>query len=270
MDDTERVRGRATFTEDAELYDRARPGYPPRMFDDLAELTGAGPGSRVLEIGCGTGQATGPMAERGYRIVAVELGADMARVARRRLARFAHVEVVRAAFEDWRPPAEPFDLVASATAFHWIDPAVRLAKSAAVLRTGGALATVATHHVYGGSTAFFAEVQECYERFDPSTPPDVRLRPAAEVPFDDPEPDAAGLFDAPVFRRYERDLEYTTGEYLDVLRTYSGHRALGPRVRERMLDRIGGLIDRRHGGRVVKRYLTELRVARLRDTADAR
>ncbi|CAM5396715.1 hypothetical protein SMICM304S_10061 [Streptomyces microflavus] len=45
------------FDEDAELYDRARPGYPPGLYDDLAELAGAGPGSRVLEVGCGTGQA---------------------------------------------------------------------------------------------------------------------------------------------------------------------------------------------------------------------
>lgn len=88
----------------------------------------------------------------------------------------------------------------------------------------------------------FAEDAELYDRARPGYPP----------------------LDPPLFRRYERDLEYTTGEYLDVLRTYSGHRDLGPRVRERMLARIGGLIDRRYGGRVVKRYLTELRVARRR------
>ncbi|WP_425552474.1 class I SAM-dependent methyltransferase, partial [Dactylosporangium maewongense] len=41
------------------------------MFDDLA-AAGVAPGARVLEIGCGTGQATVPLAERGYRIVAVE------------------------------------------------------------------------------------------------------------------------------------------------------------------------------------------------------
>jgi hypothetical protein len=29
---------RETFTEAAELYDQARPGYPAELFDDLAEL----------------------------------------------------------------------------------------------------------------------------------------------------------------------------------------------------------------------------------------
>src|SRR5919108_4449878 len=126
MPATDRERRRATFDEAAELYDRARPGYPPALFDDLAELAGVGPGCRVLEIGPGTGQATVPLAERGCKIVAVELGEGLAAVARRNLARFPEVQVVTAAFEDWPLPAEPFDVVLAATSFHWIDPAVRV------------------------------------------------------------------------------------------------------------------------------------------------
>ena len=71
------------------------------MFDDLVTLAGLEPGSRVLEIGCGTGQATRPLAGRGFEITAVELGAQMADVARRNLARFPKVKVVTASFEDW-------------------------------------------------------------------------------------------------------------------------------------------------------------------------
>jgi 16S rRNA A1518/A1519 N6-dimethyltransferase RsmA/KsgA/DIM1 with predicted DNA glycosylase/AP lyase activity len=101
---SDRERLRATFNEAAELYDRVRPGYPPALFDDLAALAGAGPGCRLLEIGPGTGQATVPLAERGCRIVAVELGEGLAAVARRNLAPFPDVEVVNAAFEDWPCP----------------------------------------------------------------------------------------------------------------------------------------------------------------------
>jgi SAM-dependent methyltransferase len=258
---SDRERLRQTFTGVAELYDRMRPGYPPRMYDDLAELAEIGPGSRVLEIGCGTGQATVPLAERGYRIVAVELGAEMAVVARRNLARFPNVEVVTASFEDWPLPVDAFDVVVSATAFGWIDPGVRVTKAADSLRLGGGLATVATHHVAGGSEAFFAEVQNCYERFDPSTPPGLRLSAAADIPEDREELDGSTRFGPAVFRRYEGEIAYSTAEYLDVLRTYSGHRILPPADRDDLLECIGSLIDSRHGGRVVKRYLTELRIA---------
>ncbi len=251
------VRLRETFNEDAERYDRARPGYPARLFDDL----GLAPGARILEIGCGTGQATVPLAERGYRVVAVELGADMAAVARRNLAGFDAVEVVTAAFEDWPLPAEPFDMVFSATAFHWVDPAVRVVKSAAALRPGGILATVGTHHIAGGTAAFFAEAQLCYERYDPATPPGLRLESAEEIPRDDRELADSDHFGPATFHRYEWESSYSTADYLDLLMTYSGHRALPEAQRHGLLDCIARLIDVDHGGRVVKRYLTELRLA---------
>src|SRR5215217_71593 len=81
-----RSRLRATFNEDAALYDQVRPGYPAAMLDDIVELSGIPAGGRILEIGPGTGQVTLPWARRGYRIDAIELGAAMAAVARQKLA----------------------------------------------------------------------------------------------------------------------------------------------------------------------------------------
>ncbi|MFE9248104.1 class I SAM-dependent methyltransferase [Streptomyces sp. NPDC007088] len=252
-----------TFDEDAELYDRIRPGYPPRLYEDLAELAGASPGSRVLEVGCGTGQATGPLAGRGYRVTAVEAGAHLAAVARRKLAGSPGVEVVTARFESWPLPAEPFDAVVSATAFHWIDPSVRVTRAAEALRPGGALAVVRTQHVRGGTEGFFVEVQRCYERFDPSTRPGQRPPKAAEVDGSDHAREVArgGRFGPTALRRYERDLTYTTAEYLDLLRTYSNHRALPEAARNGLLGCVADLIERRYGGRVTKRYLNELSVS---------
>jgi SAM-dependent methyltransferase len=57
---------RDAFNEDAERYQRARPSYPGEIFVDLKLYADIGPGSRVLEIGCGTGQATVPLAHLGH------------------------------------------------------------------------------------------------------------------------------------------------------------------------------------------------------------
>jgi protein-L-isoaspartate O-methyltransferase len=114
--DADRELLRATFGQDAELYDQARPGYPGQLFADLAQLAGLTPQSRVLEIGCGTGQATRPLAELGCTLVAVELSPEMAAVARRNLHQFPNVTVEVCPFEEWTPPDTPFDLVLSATA----------------------------------------------------------------------------------------------------------------------------------------------------------
>jgi SAM-dependent methyltransferase len=277
MDESAQRDLRTTFSEAAELYDRMRPGYPRAVFDELADFGRLGPGSRVLEIGCGTGQATLPLAERGYRVTAVELGTEMATIARRKLARFPQVEVVVSAFEDWPLPPEAFDAVVSATAFHWLDPAVRVARSAAALRPGGTLAIIGTHHIAGGDTRFFNETQACYERWDPSTPPGLQLSDASHIPKDSAEIDQSGLFERAVFHRYEWNETYSTAEYRDLLLTYSGHRALESDRREHLLDCITDLIESRYGGSITKRYLTELRLARLRpgsrkvtDSASAR
>jgi SAM-dependent methyltransferase len=250
-----------TFDDAPELYDRVRPGYPPELFDDLERLAGLRAGSRVLELGPGTGQATAGLARRGYEVTAVEAGAGLAQVARRRLAAFGRVRVVHAAFEAWPLPSRAFDAVVAATSFHWLDPAVRVAKAADALCPGGALAVISTHHVAGGDLEFFAHVQRCYERWMPGTPLGLRLGGAEEVPTGREELERSGRFREVVVRRYERELTYTTREYLDLLSSYSGHRALDPPERRRLLDCIADLIDARFGGRIAKRYLTELALA---------
>lgn len=261
MTDTDRELLRATFGQDADLYDQARPGYPDQMFADLVQLAGLSPQSRVLEIGCGTGQATLPLARLGCTIVAVELSPDLAAVARRNLHDFPNVTIEVSPFEDWTPPATPFDLVLSATAFHWIDPDIRVDKTADVLRPGGTLAVIHSEHVAGGTGRFFIDAQDCYERFDPKTPPGLRLTPAADIPDDSSEFDRSQRFGPAQFRRYEWEQAYTTRTYLDLLMTYSGHRALPQPARDGLLACLAGLINRDHNGQISKRYLTQLTLA---------
>ncbi|MEJ2859425.1 MULTISPECIES: class I SAM-dependent methyltransferase [unclassified Saccharothrix] len=244
---------RTIFGEDAEHYDRHRPGYPDPLFDRL-------PTGRTLEIGCGTGKATVPLAQRGHQVTALDLSPAMAAVARRNLTRFPDVKVVVGEFETWPLPAEPFDLVLAATAFHWLNPATRTAKAAAALRPGGTLALISTHHVAGDTRydEFFANAQACYERFDPSTPPGLRLTPAAEIPKD--TTDFTARFGPVEFHRCEWDRAYTAPQYLDLLMTYSGHRALPPDRRAALFACLTTLISQ-YGGRITKRFMTELALA---------
>jgi SAM-dependent methyltransferase len=242
---TDRERLRTTFGADAARYHRARPTYPAELFARLS-------GPRILEIGPGTGQATLPLTLLGD-VTAVELSPELAAVAR---SHAPAAQVIVANFDEWPLPPEPFDLVVSATAFHWLDPATRMARCAAALRPGGTLAVISTHHVAGGTEQFFVDVQECYERWDPSTPPNLRLSKADDIPR---ESDASDLFGEPEFFRYEWEQAYDTDAYADLLLTYSNHIALP--ARDQLIADIRQLIDTRYGGRVVKRYLTQLTTA---------
>ena len=161
----ERDRLRTTFDEAASLYDEVRPGYPEDLFDDIVSLSGIPAGGRILEIGCGTGQATVPLARRGYRIQCIELGENMAAVARRNLERYPNAEVRTGAFEESFLQEGAFDLAVSATAFHWLDPAVAYPKAARALRDGGSLALFWNVHVHSdASEGFFEAAQRIYER----------------------------------------------------------------------------------------------------------
>ena len=73
---------RTTFNTVAREYDAVRPGYPQALIEDLISLSGLPPAGSCLEVGCGTGQATLPFAVRGYRILSLDMGADMLSVAR--------------------------------------------------------------------------------------------------------------------------------------------------------------------------------------------
>jgi hypothetical protein len=165
------------------------------------------------------------------------------------------------AFEAWPLPPEPFDAVISAQAFHWVEPGIRLAKSAAALRAGGCLAIFGHLHVGGGDRQFFVDVQDCYERFMPGTPPGLRLIDVHDLPFENWELEESGLFEIVGAARYPFEVEYTAAEYLAVLHTYSGHRALAADLRAKLMGCIDSLIQRQ-GGRVRKAYATELTVAR--------
>jgi SAM-dependent methyltransferase len=146
MIEADRDKLKRTFDHDAELYDQARPDYPDQIFDDLFALGALEHDATVLEVGSGTGQATRHLARRGSRVVCVELGENLATVARRNLELFPQVEVVTRAFESWAPRDSRFDAVFAATSWHWLDPEVRYEKAARVRKPGGILAIVDNGH----------------------------------------------------------------------------------------------------------------------------
>jgi SAM-dependent methyltransferase len=264
----EKSKLRAVFDEAALLYDEVRPGYPEELFDDVVALSRIPSGGRILEIGCGTGQATAPLARRGYRILCVELGENLAAVARRNLAAYPQAEVHAGPFEGWQPQGAPFDLAVSATAFHWLDPEVAYPRVADTLREGGSLALFWNVHVHtDADRGFFEQVQRIYEREAPEIvgPEDYKGVPRSdEVPSRTPEIEKSGLFEIKATRNYRWDETYDTAGYLNVLDTYSGHRSLSNRTHERVFQGIANLIDQHFGGSITKGYLTTLYVARRR------
>jgi SAM-dependent methyltransferase len=129
-----------SFDRIAGLYRQARRGYPAALFDDLAERAGLGPDCQVLEVGCGTGQATVDLAARAHSVLAIDPGAQLIAEARAQTQGVPNIDYTVSRFEDLAPAKAGFDLVTSAQAWHWVDPAIGFPKAADALRPGGSFA----------------------------------------------------------------------------------------------------------------------------------
>jgi SAM-dependent methyltransferase len=256
---------RRTFDTAADLYEAARPSYPDELFDDLVELAELEPGDKVLEIGCATGKATRSMLERGFSVVCVEVGRQLAERARRNLAGLP-VEIDVAPFEEWQGEPGTFDLVYAATAWHWIDPEVRYRKVHRLLRPSGHLAFWSAFHAFpAGFDPFFTEIQKVYDAIGESHPGEWPPLPPEEVPDEAAEIEASALFTDAKVRRYIWETSYSAEEYVALLNTFSGHIAMDKAKRKHLYREIRRRMGQRPDGRVLRHWGAILHVARRRD-----
>jgi SAM-dependent methyltransferase len=262
----EREALRQAFEAAAAHYHQARPDYPEALYDCLVSLTGLRDGARLLEVGGGTGKGTLPLARRGYRITVVELGAQLAERARANLAAFDGVDVVTGNFETWPPAGSgPFDLVFSATAWHWIDPAVKYQRAWELLRPGGHLAIWGTQHIFpADADPFFRGIQDVYDEIGEGLPPgdDSRHRPALEdIAGWRDEIAATGLFGDAEVRRFGWEAVYTAEEYIGLLNTFSGHISWPQWKRDRLYGEIRRRLAARPDGRLRRHWGVALHIA---------
>jgi SAM-dependent methyltransferase len=263
-DPSQRELGRV-FNEVPELYDRVRPGYPDELFADLVTITGLNKGSSILEVGCGTGQATRSLAALGCSVTAVEAGVHMAALARQRLAAFGNVEVETSRFEEWDNRGRRFDVIVSASAWHWVDPSIGWPRAHDVLNPAGWMALLGNVVVRRlGEPEVYAETADLHERFSPGNPgwghppleDDVRVTDEGWGLVDDP----GDLF-GPTIVRWYPTIQWFDGQgFADLLRSTSLYRALDHDVREPLLDAIAERIRTRMGDRASRRYLSVIRV----------
>lgn len=268
---------RATFDGAAEIYEAARPDYPADLYRDLIDLSGIGPSSELLEIGCGSGKATKALAKRGFRILGIELGERLAEVARRTLSSYPNVGIVTSSFEEWDPGGKKFDLVYAATSWHWIDQEIRYSKAASLLKPRGHLAFWGASHAFPvGFDSFFTEIQDVYEAIGESYwrarprqrgEPDERTwppPPPEEVADEAEEIEETGLFDVVGIRRYVWAQEYDAEGYIALLETFSGHRAMSGAKRDFLYKEVRKRIELRPGAKLLRHWHSILHVARLR------
>ncbi len=174
---------------------------------------------------------------------------------------YPNVHVETSSFEAWPRPRQQFDAVVSASAFHWLDPAVRFSKCAQALRPGGCLTILHVHHVRGGTPGFFADTQPYYLKWGLSD--DLSFQPPApeDVPTLYPELDQRPEFRCVERHHVEIPRRHSTASYIGWLRTDSLVNSLTDQARRGFLQDIERLIAAQYNGEVVRNYVYAVIVA---------
>ncbi len=241
---------RFMFDGVAKDYDAFRPGYPEALFADAAAEAALGAGDRILELGCGAGQATVGLAGLGVPLLAVDPGPELIRAARARVGQAPHVAFAEGTFEAWPLQAEAFKLVFAAQAWHWIDPAVRFEKAAQALVPGGLLA-VAGNVPMPGPRDLIAAIEPLFLRHAPHL-----WGPAPEswyLPFGPLKElfPTAQRYGPLVHKTYPYARELDRAGFEGLHRSYSHYQALPAADRDALIGGMADVIEARGEGFVM-------------------
>ncbi|MCC6567806.1 MAG: class I SAM-dependent methyltransferase [Anaerolineales bacterium] len=238
---------RVTFEEVANLYNETRSRYPAALIEDILRLSALEADGRILEIGCGAGNATVSFAERGYRLLAIELGERLAEYARQNCRAHPNAVIVQSEFESYDLPPRSFDLAISADAFHWIRPEIGYPKVNAALKESGCFAFFWQIAV-DPQTAWSRAVNEIYRRrapqFDsPNRAMDVEtIRNIITGNFRE----HCSIEDVTI-RTYDWIETLSADKYVKLLHTYSGFRGMDDDLRELINNEVRAAIQNAGG-----------------------
>jgi SAM-dependent methyltransferase len=253
---------REEFDRSARYYDEIRPGYPDELIRDIITLSGIPRNGKIIEIGCGSGQATLPFAQKGYEMLCLDIGKNLLNIAKHKLSKYKNVKFRNISFENWISENEKIDLLISATAFHWINPEIGFSKAAQILKNNGYIALFWNLHPTP-YTGFFVDVQRAYQKVVPEWG-NPREGPSTEEKIKNlrDRMDPFLLFEDFEVRRYPWEGHYSSIEYLKLLETYSDHISLEKNRKIELYEGIREIIDTNYNGAIVRPYLSVLYIAK--------
>lgn len=237
------VQGNETkFNEVADVYDKMRPGYVEELYKDIFNYANLNPQSKILEIGVGTGQATRPFLEKGCDLTAVEIGNNLASYTAKKYEKYKNLMVKNEAFQEFDSSDNTFDLIYSASAFHWIPEELGYTKVYNLLKPGGVFVRFANHPYKDKSQEEMdTEIQKVYSVYMPQSKPSPEFteefaRERAKIA------EKYGFTDI-AYKLYKRTRTFTSEQYAELLGTYSDHLALEDNVRNEFFSKVKQVID---------------------------
>lgn len=213
------------FNEDVINYERWRPTYCKKLFDNIIRYSRLGQNKKAVEVGIGTGQATTPFLMTGCNLTAVEVGKNLADYTKEKFKQYKNFNICNTSFEDFNCEDSSIDLLYSATAFHWIPEKIGYSKAFKLLKSGGTLALFwSKPFVAREDDPLHQKIQSIYQKYKPLSNEFIEndmLRYVKNLKTIK----AFGFKNLKV-HLYHGTRKFSASDYISLLNTYSDHRAM--------------------------------------------
>ena len=254
-----------TFDTAAATYEKLRPGYVEKLYQTIFAYIPINASKKVVEVGIGSGQATLPVLQTGCEFTAVEYGKNFSKLCTEKFKAYPNFSVVTNKFENVDFETDAYDLVFSATAFHWVPEEIGYKKVYSMLKSGGAFARFANHPYRDKENpALTAEMDKLYGLYY-DTYYHKKQEPLKEYGEKQAKQRAMIAknygFEDICYSLFYRTRTFSAKEYIQLLGTYSDHIAMEETVRTEFFDKIQQAIDT-HGGRITIYDTIDLQLAR--------
>ncbi len=254
-----------TFDMVAAEYEKLRPTYNTELYETLFDYIPISRSSNAVEIGIGGGQATLPVLKTGCALTAVEYGEQFSKLCRDKFKDYPKFSVITNKFENTDFKDNIYDLVYSASAFHWIPEEVGYTKVFSMLKNGGAFARFANHPYRDkGNPALSKEIDDIYdeyynkyhnkkrEKLTEYTEEQAKNRAMIAEKY--------GFTDIH-YALFYRQRIFSAKKYVELLGTYSDHIAIEESIRTKFFSKIEEAINS-HNGTITIYDTIDLQLAR--------
>ena len=254
-----------TFDTVASAYEKFRPGYTDELYKMIFDYSTLNESCCVIEVGIGGGQATLPILRTGCHLTAVEYGEDFSKICEEKFKEYQNFSVITGKFENIDFSDDTYDMVYSASAFHWIPEDIGYTKVYAMLKSGGVFARFANHPYRDkGNLLLLEEMDKIYAEYYYKF-----YNQKQEVPKEYSEDQSIqraeiaekyGFVDIK-YALFHRTRTFSATEYSTLLGTYSDHIAIEESIREEFFSKIENAINN-HGGSITVYDTIDLQLAR--------
>ncbi|MBD2295688.1 class I SAM-dependent methyltransferase [Anabaena sphaerica FACHB-251] len=246
----------------ADAYNKVRPRYSQYVIDRAVEVAQLTAESKILELGCGPGNATVSFAQLGFSMVCLDPSQAACQFARSNCAAYPNVDIEQTTFEEWKLTPNKFDAVLAATSFHWMNPEIAYTKVADALQDDGALILL-WNMTPQPDYEVYQTLHEVYQIHAPSSAryEDSRTQETIVKSFGE-KAISSGKFKDLVSDYVVCEVTYSVDNYLLLLGTLSPYLKLEASIRDALFAGLRDKIDAHYGGSIEITYISAFQVMR--------